>query len=100
MLGKKNVEKSCEQCGTVFIAYNSTQKFCERKCFKNHNYKRGKKKKDPDEDDLGHEDSFPKYVCPTCKHESQLDFFPTRDSSKWVLFMCPGCKKHNNELRR
>lgn len=80
--------KICLKCDKDFLAYTTMQKFCSRKCFKQHDYSQDK------EDEKTAE--FPKYVCPECRASCQLDFFPIQDMRRWMEFQCPGCEKQNN----
>ena len=82
-----NSPKKCLICGSVFIPKTYRHQFCARKCFLQY-FKKSQK-----------QGRFPIYVCPCCKKQVQLDFFPKMNQYKWEHFQCPLCGFGNDKIQ-
>ena len=73
-------KKICAECKKEFIAVSPKHKHCTRKCFMIAYRKKQR------------EVTFPKWRCPNCNQETQLDFNPVKKKLKWITYKCPKCK--------
>lgn len=81
----------CETCGNPFVAIKSTQRFCQRKCFKRAYYLKQKKRAQ----EQAKNPQFPTKVCPICNHKEILKFDPIKFPKLFESFACPNCHVTN-----
>ena len=84
MLDYKFAKRLCKTCGNEFQPKCEINVFCSRRCFKKNYYHRKKAEEI-------NAQTFPIFICSVCKEEIVLKFDPTKNSFKWIHFVCPKC---------
>lgn len=80
----------CIECNKPFNPVVPKQIYCGKKCqqegTKKHQYIKYHANK-----------KMPNWICQNCGHQTKLDFFPLRNTKKWLKYRCPKCNKKNTK---
>ena len=81
---KKKFYRKCLSCKKKFLPTSEKNVYCCRSHFKKAYYHRKK----AEELKLNR---CPHFTCPSCGQSITLEFDPTKDTLKWLDYICPGC---------
>ena len=83
------INKTCEICGTAFVAIKVNQRFDKRACFKKaYNIAKREERKHDRETNPAR---WGFYICSHCGLKSPLPYSPKRYKVKFETYECPGC---------
>ena len=91
----------CFSCGKEFKKETINQKFCNYQCryewYSNQNVKEKRKRESRRYYEKKSLLTFPLWICPSCRYEIRLNFYPLKEPEKFIELTCSKCGYTNKD---